>query len=102
MQTCIACGMPLNDPAEIGGELEEGSVCMHCATADGKVKSCTEVFEGGVQFFLGALTEANRDLAERLTRKNMNRLPYWQKHPDVCLDGPEASEQEFADALAQL
>lgn len=44
MKTCIACSMPLNDSKEIGAEVSEGSVCVHCSSADGGVKSCEEVF----------------------------------------------------------
>jgi hypothetical protein len=94
--------MPLNDPKEIGVEITDGLVCKYCAAADGKVKSCEEVFEGGVQFFMGAVADADRNLAEKLVRKNMNRLPYWQKNRGVCLDGAEASDQEFNDAMSKL
>jgi hypothetical protein len=102
MKTCIACSMPLNDPKEIGAELPEGSVCIHCVAPDGKVKSCEEVFEGGVQFFLSALPNTNRALAEKLVRKNMNQLPYWQDKKEACLQGGEATDEEFARALSQL
>lgn len=94
--------MPLNDPKEIGCEVFEGPVCVHCATPDGKVRGCDEVFEGGVQFFMDAVSGTTRDLAERLTRKNMNKLPYWQKNKGTCLDGDEASDQEFGEMMSKL
>lgn len=102
MKTCIACSMPLSDPKDIGGEISDGSICVHCATPDGKVKSCEDVFEGGVQFFMNVMHLTDRNLAERLTRKNMNNLPYWQKNKGACLDGDCASDQEFADMMSKL
>ena len=102
MKTCIACGMPLDDPSQIGGKITDGAVCVHCSTPDGNVKSCEEVFEGGVQFFMGAVPNTDRALAEKLTRKNMKNLPHWQKNGCSCLDGEEASEEEFGQALRAL
>lgn len=94
--------MPLNDPKDFGSETENGPVCIHCSTADGKVKGCEEIFEGGVQFFMHTLSGADRVLAEKLTRKNMNSLPYWQKNKSACLEGDLATDQEFQDALSKL
>ncbi|MBN1258344.1 hypothetical protein JXA05_01160 [Candidatus Peregrinibacteria bacterium] len=102
MKTCIACGMPLDDPQTIGGEMADGAVCVHCWSPAGGVKSCEEVFEGGVQYFMGAMPGTDRLLAEKLTRKNMKSLPYWQQHGGDCLTGEEASDQEFADAMSKL
>ena len=69
---------------------------------NGKVKSGEKIFEGGVAFFAEAVTSGNRELAERLTRKNMKSLPYWQAHPFAKLTGPEATDDEFNAALAKL
>ncbi len=102
MKTCIACSMPLSDPKDIGGEISDGPICVHCVTPDGKVKNCEEVFEGGVQFFMKVGHLTDRALAERLTRKNMYSLPYWQKNKGACLDGDEASDEEFAAMMAKL
>lgn len=102
MKTCIACSMPLEDAKDVGGEIVDGQICIHCATADGKVKSCEEIFEGGVQFFMNVAHLADRNLAERVTRKNMNSLPYWQKNKGVCLDGEEASDEEFGEMMSKL
>jgi hypothetical protein len=82
--------------------IEDGEVCIHCAMPDGTVKSCEDVFEGGVQFFLGAIPGTDRALAERLTRKNMNGLPHWQKNKGACLEGDQASDEEFGQAMAKL
>ncbi len=103
MITCITCGMPLEGAHanDIGFTSPEGVVCRF-DSVDGKIKSGEEIFEGGVQFFLGTLTDGNRDLAERLTRKNMRGLPYWQTRPFALLDGAEATFEEFEAAMAKL
>jgi hypothetical protein len=95
--------MPLEGAHEkdFGMKTQDGFVCKH-DMEDGELKSDGEIFEGGVQFFLGAVANGNRALAERLTRKNMKSLPYWKKHPSPELDGPEATDREFADAMSKL
>jgi hypothetical protein len=101
MSTCIACGMPLTKAEDcFGGDLN-ANICVHCAKTDGTPKPCAEIFEGGVQFFMGA-TGSPRDLAERLTRKNMNSLDYWKDHGADCLQGAEATEEEFGAVMAKL
>jgi len=94
--------MPLEGEhaGEIGLETSEGLVCKF-DVKDGVMKSPQEIFEGGVGFFMQAVS-ADKDLAERVTRKNMKSLPYWQTHPFAELEGPVASDEEFADAMNKL
>lgn len=103
MKSCITCGMPLegNHAGDIGMETPDGPVCKF-DSADGKIKSGKEIFEGGVAFFAEAATGGDRDLAARLTRRNMKALPYWQAHPFAELDGPMASFAEFGEAMSKL
>lgn len=103
MKSCITCGMPLEDThaGDIGMETPDGFVCIH-DMKDGVIKSPEEIFEGGVQFFLQAAAEGDRDFAERLTRKNMNALPYWQARPFAQLEGAQASDEEFGAAMMKL
>ena len=86
---------------DIALETSEGPVCIHDA-ADGKIKPAEEIFEGGVQFFMGEVTDGDRDLAERLTRKNMKHLPHWQQNPFALLEGVEATDAEFGAAMMKL
>ncbi len=90
-----------NHAGDIGLETPDGPVCIHDCK-DGKIKGAEEVFEGGVQFFMHAATSGDRGLAERLCRKNMRHLPYWQQHPSPILEGAEATDQEFGEAMAKL
>ena len=86
---------------DIGLETVDGPVCIFDST-DGKIKSGEEIFKGGVEFFLDAVAEGDLDLAQRLTRKNMNRLPYWQTHLFDGLNGPQTTDEEFQTAMAKL
>lgn len=98
---CSSCGMPLTKKEDFALGDESSEFCLYCVHEDGSVKSCEEVFEGGVGFFMGA-TGAPRDLAERLTRKNMNQQSYWQGKDESVLHGEEASDEEFEEALKDL
>jgi len=95
--------MPLvgNHAKDIGLETPEGTVCVY-DVVDGKIKSGEDIFKGGVEFFTAEATGGDRALAERLTRKNMKALSYWQKHPFAGLNGPEATDQEFGAAMSKL
>ena len=103
MKACITCGMPLEGAHEkdFGFDSADGPVCVH-DSQDGKIKSGKEIFQGGVQFFVDAVTGGDRALAERLTRKNMRALPYWEKNPFNELSGEAASNDEFAAAMEKL
>jgi hypothetical protein len=102
MKTCITCGMPFegNHVNDIGLETSEGPVCIF-DSKDGQIKPADEIFDGGIEFFL-TITDGDRGLAERITRKNMKSLPCWQRHPFARLDGVEATDQEFGAAMAKL
>jgi hypothetical protein len=103
MKTCITCGMPLEGAhaGDLGFMSPDGPVCKF-DSVDGKIKSGEEIFEGGVIFFMDEVADGNRDLAERLTRKNMKSLAYWQAHPFAELDGEMATGEEFGAAMAKL
>ena len=103
MKSCITCGMPLEGEheGEIGMETPEGFVCVHDCE-DGKIKSPEEIFRGGVRFFLTGGADGEHELAERVTRRNMKSLAYWQAHPLELLDGEEATDEEFQDAMMKL
>ncbi len=102
MKTCMACSMPLENTEDIGLDNESGTFCKYCINEDASVKTCVEIFEGGAQYFMGAVPGADRALAERLTRKNMKSLPYWQNQEHECLNGEEASEVEFNEVMSKM
>ncbi len=94
--------MPLegDHAGDIGMETPEGLVCKF-DSENGVIRSGPDIFKGGVEFFAGAV-DGDRELAERLTRKNMKQLSYWQVRPFAELDGEEATDAEFGDAMAKL
>ena len=102
-KSCITCGMPLegNHAGDVGLETADGPVCKF-DVKDGVVKSAKEIFEGGVEWFAGAVAGGDRALAARLTRKNMNNLPYWKAHHDAVLEGDQATDAEYGAAMAKL
>jgi hypothetical protein len=101
MATCAACSMPLSAPADHAGGDVNSPFCRFCANADGTVRTGDEIFEGGVQFFMKALGES-REMAEKVTRKNMSMLPYWQGKYVAALKGELATDQEFGAAMQKL
>ncbi|MBP6855957.1 MAG: AraC family transcriptional regulator [Candidatus Pacebacteria bacterium] len=101
MKQCSACGMPLEKKEDFAGGDEQGEFCLYCANEDGSVRTCEEIFEGGVSFFLKSLGD-DRALAERVTRKNMKGLPYWQDKQCAVLEGEVATDEEFAEAMGKI
>lgn len=102
MKFCAACSMPLDTEDVIGVETDNESFCIHCVNADKEVKPCEEIFEGGVQFFMSLDSSVTRNFAEKLVRKNMRQLSYWQNRVDLCLSGETATDEEFQSILSKL
>ncbi|MEI6221652.1 MAG: zinc ribbon domain-containing protein [bacterium] len=98
---CKSCGMPMEKPADFGNGNLKTKTCVYCTKPDGSLKPCAEIFEGGVQFFMNA-TGSSRDLAERLTRKNMLAQHAWNGKNEACLAGTLASDEEFQEAMGKL
>ena len=86
---------------DVGLETADGPVCIF-DVENGAVKSPEAIFAGGVEFFATSVAEGDCDLAERLTRKNMSQLPYWQERPFTELAGKMATDEEFGAYMAKL
>ena len=97
---CVTCGMPLEKKEDIGLINHAGSFCRFCVNKDGKVKSSSQIFHGGVSFFMHSIQGISAQLAEKVTRRNMKLLPYWKARNEECLQGDEASDEEYASAMA--
>jgi hypothetical protein len=93
--------MPLEKIEDFAGGDENANFCQYCVNADGSVKTCEEIFEGGVEFFLGQFG-GDRKIAEKLTRKNMSQQPYWQGKDCGILKGEMATEKEFAEMMKKI
>jgi radical SAM protein with 4Fe4S-binding SPASM domain len=98
---CEACGMPMSKKEDFAGGDVNSEFCLYCVNADGSVKTCEEIFEGGVQFFMGQIG-GDRQMAEKVTRKNMNMQSYWQGKDCAILKGEVATDEEFAEALKKM
>jgi len=101
MKNCATCGMPLTKKEDFALGDENADFCVYCTNDDGSLKPCGEIFSGGVQFFLGALG-GEKSFAEKLVRKNMSQLPYWQEHSCELLKGDMASDEEFETIMSKL
>lgn len=102
MKFCTACSMPLDSDSVIGLETNSESFCIHCVSEDKQVKSGEEIFEGGVQFFMSLDSSMTRDFAEKIVRKNMRKLSYWQNKEYPCLSGEIATDEEFNSIIVKL
>lgn len=102
MKCCSACSMPLDRQEDLGVSNTSGNFCIYCINDDKSVKRCIEIFNNGVAFFQKAVPGLNRAEAEKLVRKNMNRLPYWLKNTSPCLQGDEATDEEYQQLIAKL
>ena len=101
MKYCIACGMPLDGKQVCWNSSLESDSCVFCTNHDWTIKSCNEIFEWWVEFFVQA-AGVDRDLWERIVRKNMNQLDYWKWKKCECLQGIEATQEEFDQAMKKL
>lgn len=93
--------MPINKEEDFGKHEITSEFCIHCMNRDGSIKSCEEIFELGVGFFM-AQTWANSVLAEKIVRKNMRKLAYRQGERQEMLEGPVATDDEFAELLGRM
>lgn len=100
MKTCAACSMPLGDEKFIALERGDDVFCIYCVDEHQNVKSCEDIFEGGVQYFVNE-ENVPRAYAEKLTRKNMSMLPHWKGDPSPCLKGEMLTDEEFQSFFAQ-
>ncbi|KKR40996.1 MAG: hypothetical protein UW46_C0005G0033 [Candidatus Yanofskybacteria bacterium GW2011_GWF1_44_227] len=93
--------MPLTKKEDFDNGDENSNFCLYCVNTDGSVKSCEEIFEGGVQFFMTQI-EGDRQMAEKVTRKNMGELSYWRDKNCEVLKGEMATDEEFAEVMKKL
>lgn len=93
--------MPLVKKEDFANGDESSQFCLYCVKEDGTAKSCEEIFRGGVDFFMQMLG-SDKALAERITRRNMASLPYWQNQECDALKGDMATDEEFDAAMKKL
>jgi hypothetical protein len=77
MKTCIACGMPMNDPSDFAMGDVNKDYCRFCARPDGSMQSYNEKRQGLTAFIIktqGLDASAAKAAAEAM----MAKLPAWK------------------------
>lgn len=78
MKICIACGMPMKEPADFAmGDIEK-DYCVHCARPDGTMQSYEEKL-GSLAAFIVKTQGLDRQVAVHAARKMMAGLPAWKE-----------------------
>ena len=78
MKICIACGMPMEKPADFAMGDPDKDYCVHCARPDGAMQSYEEKLDSLTSFIVrtqGLDKQTARDAAKGM----MARLPAWKK-----------------------
>jgi hypothetical protein len=77
MKTCIACGMPMETPADhaLGDESKE--YCVYCARPDGTMESYEEKLDGMTNFIVRT-QGLDAAVARSTARAMMAQLPAWK------------------------
>ncbi|TEB11225.1 hypothetical protein Pmgp_01760 [Pelotomaculum propionicicum] len=78
MKICIACGMPMENPADFAMGDPDKDFCVHCARQDGTMQSYEEKLDSLANFIVrtqGLDKQAARDAAKGM----MAQLPAWKK-----------------------
>ncbi len=100
---CAACGMPMNKSEDFGNGNTSMETCIYCTETDGSVKSCEEIFHGGIAWARETFA-IDEDLAKRWVRRNMQLQRYgktvWKDC--ACLQGALASDEEWDAILTKL
>lgn len=79
MKVCIACGMPMNEPADFAMGNSEKDYCVHCARPDGSMQSYEEKMDS-LTGFIVRTQGLDQGAAKEAARKMMSRLPAWREN----------------------
>lgn len=77
MKICIACGMPMNNPADYAMGDESKDYCIHCARPDGSMQSYEERLQGMTAFIIKT-QGLDEKAALEAARHMMAKLPAWR------------------------
>jgi len=76
LKFCESCGRPMKAASEHGGGNINNPYCVHCTTADGKLKSREEIRRWMIRLYMSQ--GKTRDEAEKIVDKHMTRMPAWR------------------------
>lgn len=78
MKICIACGMPMEKPADFAMGDTNKYYCVHCARQDGTMQSYEEKLDSLANFIVK--TQGLDKMAARAAARGMMaQLPAWKK-----------------------
>ncbi len=77
-EKCIACGMPMEWPADHANADPDKDYCLHCARPDGTMQSYEEKLESMTSFIVKS-EGRNEESARQKATDWMARQPAWRK-----------------------
>jgi hypothetical protein len=77
MKHCIACGMPMNTPADHALGDENKEYCLYCARPDGTMQSYDEKLDGMTGFIMRT-QGLDPAVARSTAQAMMAQLPAWK------------------------
>lgn len=77
MKTCIACGMPMNDPSDFAMGDVNRDYCKYCARPDGSMQSYDEKKRGLTAFIINT-QGLDEKAAQAAAVAMMAKLPAWK------------------------
>ena len=77
MKICIACGMPMKEPADFAMRDTEKDYCVHCARPDGTMQSYEEKLSSLTAFIIRT-QGLDEKVANVAARNMMAQLPAWK------------------------
>jgi hypothetical protein len=76
-KSCISCGMPLRKAEDYPLGDQSKDYCVHCARADGTLKSYHEALEG-MSAFIAKTQGLEPEAARQTARGAMAKMPAWR------------------------
>lgn len=76
-KTCISCGMPLSKPEDHAASDPSKDYCLHCADAQGNLKSYEEVLAGMTHFMVSS-QGMDESVARNAATQMMSKMPAWK------------------------
>jgi len=77
MKICIACGMPMKEPADFAMGDVSKDYCVHCARPDGTMQSYEEKLDS-LSAFIVRTHGLDKQAAVAAARNMMAKLPAWK------------------------
>ncbi|MDD3909859.1 zinc ribbon domain-containing protein [Syntrophomonas wolfei] len=77
MKICIACGMPMNKPADFAMGDESKDYCLYCCNPDGSMHSYEEKLNGLTAFIIRT-QGLDEQAACSAAQSMMAKLPAWK------------------------